>query len=161
MVYRNLYFFSQRKCHHCHDHYGYYNNISAGDIWSLKARREPIKQTGLIVRTEAGTAAVEGALKLGYIKGKLESVDDILDGQSRTMPFHYNVSARARLAPWFGFRIKDEVHEKVRWIDYPVAFVCLLNERITRTPRGQRWIMAMPRPLIKAYLYLFKLLELL
>ena len=76
------------------------------------------------------------------------------------MPFHYNVTARARLAPLFGFRINDRVHERVRLIDYPVAFICLMNERFSRTATGQRLIKAMPAPFIRAYAYFFKALEL-
>jgi coenzyme F420-reducing hydrogenase beta subunit len=159
--YRNLYFFAQPKCHHCYDHYGYYGDVSAGDIWSLKARKEPIKQTGLIVRTAAGCDAVNAAVAAKALVVRAESIDEILTGQSRTMPFHYNVTARARLAPLFGFRINDRVHERVRLIDYPVAFTCLLNERISRTKWGRRLIKAMPAPIVRAYVYVFKALELL
>jgi coenzyme F420-reducing hydrogenase beta subunit len=160
-VYRNLYFFAQPKCHHCFDHFGYYGDISAGDIWSLKAKKEKIKQTGLIVRTKTGMSAVQSATDAGELSARSETIDDILNGQSRTMPFHYNVSARARLAPLFNVRIRDRVHEKVRWLDYPVAFICLLNERVSRTSWGRAVIGRMPRPILQAYVYFFKALELL
>ena len=160
-MYRNLYFFAQPKCHHCFDHYGYYGDISAGDIWSLKARQESIKQTGLVIRTDAGHRAIEAALTAQVLFARPESIHEILAGQSRTMPFHYNVTARARLSRLFGFRINDRVHEHVRFVDYPVAFICLLNERVSRTAWGRRLIKAMPAPVIRAYVYLFKALELL
>lgn len=157
--YQNLYFFSQRKCHHCFDHLGYYCDISAGDIWSYRMRQHPIKHTALITRSAAGQRAVESALESSALVGKEEPIEEVMDGQARTMPFHYNVSARARVGRLFGERIRDQVQESVRWNDYIVAFIALFNERISRSPRMQKVIMKIPKPLIKLYLLFMKGLE--
>lgn len=158
--YRNLYFFAQRKCHYCNDHYGYYCDISAGDIWSAKMRKEPIKHTALIVRSERGREIVASAFAAAVVTGREDTLDEVLNGQSRTMPFHYNVSARAKVAPLFGMKIKDTVGEQVRIVDLLVALICMTNESVSRTRVGRCIIFAMPRPLVRAYLYFFKLLEL-
>lgn len=157
--YQNLYFFAQRKCHHCFDHLGYFCDISAGDIWSYRMRQHPIKHTALITRSAAGESAVISALESGALVGKEEPIEEVMDGQARTMPFHYNISARAKVARLFGEKIEDHVQERVRWNDYIVAFIALFNERISRSPRMQGIIMKVPRPLIKLYLYFMKGLE--
>jgi coenzyme F420-reducing hydrogenase beta subunit len=157
--YQNLYFFSQRKCHHCSDHLGYASDISAGDIWSLRMKGEPIKHNALVVRTSAGEEALRMAIGRGSIEATEESIREVLDGQARTLPFHYNVSARARVGPLFGYRIRDTVQERVRWNDWLAAVIVLFNERWSRTGWGRWVIFRLPRPLLKAYLVLLKGLE--
>lgn len=158
-LYQNLYFFAQRKCHHCVDHTGYFGDISAGDIWSRRMKLNPVKHTALISRTDSGEGAIESALEDGALVGEVEPVTEVLDGQARTLPFHYNVTARSKVGALFGERIKDTVQESVRWNDYCAAFIVLLNERLSRTRVGRTLIFLVPRPVLKAYLYLLKALE--
>jgi coenzyme F420-reducing hydrogenase beta subunit len=157
--FQNLYFFSQRKCHHCIDHTGYSGDLSAGDIWSRRMKDNPIKHTALISRTTAGEAAITSALKEGVLVGRPEPIEEVLDGQARTLPFHFNVTARSKVGRVFGERIKDTVCEPVRWNDYCAAFIVLLNEKISRTRVGRALIFRIPRPLLRAYLYVLKALE--
>jgi len=157
--YRNLYFFAQPKCHHCFDHFGYHCDISAGDIWSPRMKANPIKHTALIARTPAGSALIAAALRDGALIGSQEPVDEIANGQARTAPFHYNVTSRARVGRLFGVRIKDRTDARVRPVDYAIAFIALLNERLSRTRIGRAVILRAPRPVIRLYLYLLKGLE--
>jgi coenzyme F420 hydrogenase subunit beta len=157
--YQNLYFFSQRKCHHCHDHTGYYADISAGDIWSLRMKQEPIKHTALITRSDIGEEFVRAALDNGMLTGQVEPIAEVCEGQARTMPFHYNLTARSRLSWLSGEKIKDTVNEHVRWNDLIVAALILLNERFSRSKAGRKIIFLIPRPLMKLYLYFIKFLE--
>lgn len=157
--YQNLYFFAQRKCHYCHDHMGYYGDISAGDIWSDRMKQNPVKHTALIARTARGEQVVERALANGVLMGQREDVREVMDGQARTMPFHYNVSARSRAGRAFGEHIPDAVGERVRWNEYLVAWLVLWNERLTRRPSGRRMVLRLPRFLLKAYLLFLKGLE--
>jgi coenzyme F420 hydrogenase subunit beta len=157
--YQNLYFFCQRKCHYCHDHTGYFSDISAGDTWSLRMKQNPIKHTALITRSEIGEKIVQDALSAGALIGQVEPIDEICEGQARTLPFHYNVSARSRLGWIAGEKIKDSVHARVPWNEYIVAALVLFNERISRSKIGQKIIFKMPRQILKLYLYFFKMLE--
>lgn len=157
--YQNLYFFAQQKCHHCFDHFGYYGDISAGDIWSPRMKVNPIKHTALITRTDYGQALVEAALREGVLGGQEEPITEVMDGQARTMPFHYNVTSRARLGKIAGVKIKAQTERKVQPVDYALAALALLNERISRGKVGRAIIMRLPRPILKVYLFLFKLLE--
>lgn len=157
--YQNLYCFAQRKCHHCSDHFGTYCDISAGDIWSPRMKNEPIKHTALITRSGFGQELVERAVAEGALVAQQEPVEEICDGQARTLPFHYNTTARARVGRLFGLRIKDKVNEKVRWNDYLIALIAISNQKLSATRFGRRLIMMVPRRLIRLYLYFFKGLE--
>ncbi len=157
--YQNLFFFAQRKCHHCFDHFGYNGDISVGDIWSPEMKANPIKHSALIVRSVPTREILHHTMQTDILKGREVKPEAILDGQIRGAPFHYNVSARARVGGLFGMRIKDRVNERVRWNDYLTAFIALLNEKMSRSALGRRFIFGMPRVLIKLYLYIFKGLQ--
>ena len=86
-------------------------------------------------------------------------IEDVCNGQSRALPFHYNVSARSRVGRLFGMRLKDVTRVDAKWNQIAVAFLVMLNERITRGKTGQRLVLATPKPILKAYLLLLKGLE--
>lgn len=157
--YQNLYFFSQRKCHYCFDHTGYFGDISAGDIWSPEMREHPVKHTALLSRTDMGEATIQSAFRKGALTGEPISPIDVLNGQARTLPFHYNITARAKVGRLFGERIKDPLNESVRWNEYLVAIIVMFNERVSRTRLGKALIFRIPRPLLRLYLYFLKGLE--
>jgi len=158
-LYQNLYFFCQQKCHHCNDHTGYNGDLSVGDIWSLRMKDNPVKHNAVITRTLAGDAAFKRALDAGVITANAEPIDEICKGQARSLPFHYNTTARAKAGRLLGVKIKDTVNEKVRFIDLLVAWMALFNERASRSPGGQKLIRRTPRFLLILYLYLIKGLE--
>ena len=157
--YRNLYFLAQPKCNHCFDHFGYDCDMSVGDIWTLQMREHPIKHTAIITRTDRAEAALRACQEAGSLHVEGTDIRDILDGQSRTLPTHYNVSARSLVGRVLGLSIRDAVKERVGIIDRIVAFIILANQRVSRTPRGQRLIFKAPKPVIRAYLLVLKALE--
>ena len=158
-LYQNLYFWSEKKCFQCHDHYGYKADISSGDVWSLKLRNTPIKYSGVIARTQAGRNMFDGAVRAGAIETKPIAASLILDGQARTGPFHYNVSARVSAAKFHGLKLKDKVFEPVKWNDRISAHIALLNWRWSMSKTFGKLIFRIPRPFLKVYLYFFKFLE--
>lgn len=157
--YYNLYFFSQEKCNHCFDHFGYECDISVGDIWTMEMKQHPIKHTAVVTRTEQGEEALKGAIESEAITASPTDVRDILDGQSRTLPFHYNMTARAKVGKLFGMKIRDRVHESVRFRDLIVAFIILSNQKLSRTRIGRRIIMILPQPILRGYLIVLKAIE--
>ncbi len=157
--YQNLYFFCQQKCHHCSDHTGYEGDISVGDIWSRRMKKNPIKHSAVILRTQTGKSAFQRVRNAGALIAFPEPIEEICRGQARSMPFHYNISARAKAGKLLGYKIKDTVHERVRWNDYLVAWMALFNEKLSRSELGQRLIRTMPRFVLKFYLYIMKALE--
>lgn len=157
--YRNVYFFAQKKCHHCCDHFGYFCDISAGDIWSPEMKNDAIKHTSLIVRTDAGARIIQRAAQDNALHVVDADIHQIANGQARTLPFHYNVSARSRVASLFGMKINDITLERVTFLDILLALIALANERFSNSRLGRWVIKRMPRPLLKFYLYVFKGLE--
>lgn len=155
----NLYFFAQQKCNHCFDHFGYDCDLSVGDIWTLAMRQHPVKHTAVVSRTPHAEAVMTRALEDEAVVATPTDVRDILDGQSRTLPFHYNVSARAKVGRLFGLKIEDRVSEPVGVVDLIVAFIILLNQRITQTRFGRAAVLRAPRPLVRLYLMGLKFLE--
>jgi len=159
--YQNLYFYSERKCFHCFDHTGYFCDLSAGDIWLQRMKDDPIKHNALIVRTDAGQRIVEKASEAQELSLEEKPIEEICEGQSRSLKIHYNISARSRVGRIFKENIKDSVGEKVHWNDYAIAFLILFNHKFSQTKNGRKIISHTPRPIIKIYLYLLKGLEIL
>lgn len=157
--YQNLFFFCERKCLACHDHYGYDADISVGDVWLYSLKSDPIKKTGIIVRTPIGETAFDMAVSSETIVQDPLDIRDIMDGQSRIGPSHYNTSARAKVSKLFGIKMKDTVAEKVKWHSYINAFVTLSNLRFSETKIGQKVIFLVPRKLWRMYLIFKKGLE--
>lgn len=158
-LYQNLYFYSETKCLVCHDHFGYQADISLGDIWAYRFKQDPIKKTGVIIRTEQGADCWRVANHSNAITATVLDICDILDGQARAAPFHYNVSARSRVAPMFGYKVPDNVNASVSWHAWLAALITLFNMRWSESDYWKKLIFKLPRPLLKAYLYLRKGLE--
>lgn len=157
--YQNLYYFCQQKCHHCSDHTGFYSDISIGDIWTLEMKENPIKHSAVILRTEKGKRIFENSVRNDVLVALSKPIEDICQGQARTMPFHYNVSARSRAGKLLGMEIRDTVNERVRINDFMVALIVLYNEKLSRSKFGQMIISVTPRFILKLNLYFMKALE--
>ncbi|MES9852950.1 MAG: Coenzyme F420 hydrogenase/dehydrogenase, beta subunit C-terminal domain [Candidatus Thiodiazotropha sp. L084R] len=157
-LYQNLFFFSEKKCLVCNDHFGYQADISLGDVWAFRFKDDPIKKTGVIVRTEVGETYWNSASQQQINAVPLE-ITDILDGQARSAPYHNNVSARSRVASLFGYKIPDKAKYPVTWHQWITALMSLSNMRWSESKRYQGLIFKLPRPILKFYLYIRKGLE--
>jgi len=159
--YQNLYFFCARKCLHCNDHTGYLSDISVGDVWLQAMKTNPIKHNAVVVRSLRAESYLRSASESGKLH--IESVPNelIADAQARSLPMHYNVSARTKAGKLLGITIGDPVHERVRLVDFIIAYLILLNYRWTTTARGRLMVSRIPKPLLKLYLYALKALEVL
>ena len=158
-VYQNLYFFSEKKCFQCTDHFGYNADISAGDVWSMPLKNDPVKHSGLIIRNQCGREFHDGSIAAGALDSRAIDGAEIMQGQARTAPFHYNISARIGAARFCGLTLKDTVSEPVPWNHRLVAYMALLNWKWSASKRWSGLIFKVPRPIMRAYLVLFKALE--
>ncbi len=152
--YRNLYFFAERKCVACMDHFGYDSDISVGDIWLYALRDDPVKHTGILIRTETAHAMFESLRASGKVHAQSITREMILDGQTRIAPVHYNITARSKAGALLGVKLPENKGIKAGPLKVFSAFVGLANMRWSETGGG-RMVMAIPRPLVRAYL-LFK-----
>jgi coenzyme F420-reducing hydrogenase beta subunit len=156
--YRNLYFFAERKCVACIDHFGYDSDISMGDVWLYALRDAPIKHTGVLVRSERAARLLDAAVAEGCIVAEEVPREMILDGQTRIAPTHFNVSARSRAGKWLGVKIPDRHNMKVGPIKWFSAFVGLANMRWSESGRANL-IFKIPRPVLRGYLVFKKGIE--
>lgn len=155
--YQNLHFFSERKCLNCVDHYGFDGDICTGDIWSRKEKSSEHKPTLVVAKTERGRALWEQARE--NVTAREVDSSYVVNGNSRGMTFHYNVTARARVGKLFGIHIRDKLHLPVTTLDLAAAFICLFNFSISRHHKSKRWVPRIPFFLIRIYVYLFKGLQ--
>ncbi len=158
-TYQNLFYFCERKCLACNDHFGYDADISVGDVWLFRLKDDPIKRTGVLSRTEHGKALLEELFDSGCVHAEPIDRRDIMDGQSRIGPYHYNVTARARFGRLLGINLKSESNVKVKWHELFAAMITMINVKISESERGRRWIFALPRVFHRLYLYVLKGLE--
>lgn len=158
-LYQNLFFFAEKKCLFCIDHFGYDADISVGDVWSYTLKDNPIKHTGIVSKTQKGMSIVEDTLSREVFVAKPMEVKEMVEGQKRIAPFHYNITARHLAGKKLGLTIPDKVGEKVRWHEYLSAYIVLLNWKWSQNKRYSKWIFKIPRPIMKSYLYLLKGLE--
>jgi coenzyme F420-reducing hydrogenase beta subunit len=158
-VYQNLYFFSEKKCFQCIDHFGYNADVSVGDVWSMPLKNDPVKHSGLIIRNPCGRGFHDAVVGAGVLNSRTIDAAEIMEGQARTAPFHYNISARMGAARLCGLRLKDTVSEPVQWNHRLVAYMALFNWKWSASKRWSGLIFKVPRPVLRAYLVLFKGLE--
>lgn len=122
-------------------------------------KSDPIKKNAIVARSRQAVDIIAQLASLGALQVEDVKIDDVCNGQSRALPFHYNISARSRVGALFGMRLKDTTHSKVKWNDTATAFLVMFNERITRNRAGRALILRIPRPLLRAYLIFLKGLE--
>lgn len=158
-LYQNLYFGCARKCLSCGDHFGYAADLSMGDVWLYRLRSDSIKYSAVIVKTRAGEEALRIAIDSGALTANPSAITEVLDGQRRVAPFHYNVSARSRAGRRLGVTIPDTRRARVRWHEAWAARIVVRNALATQDGHGLRKAMARPGPLLKAQLLFLKGLE--
>lgn len=155
--YQNLHFFSERKCLNCTDHYGFDSDLALGDIWSLDAKKHDVKPTLMVTRTEAGERAAAAVLPTLEAESVPASV--VVNGNSRGMTYHYQISARAKAAKRFGIKIKDQLRLPVTPLDEVVATIGVFNFWLSKHEKYGKLIEKIPMKGIEAYIYFFKGLQ--
>lgn len=159
--YQNLYFFCETKCLQCIDQTGFYADISIGDIWSMDMKDNPIKHNAVIVRTDAGQQAVDSVREHGLANVFDVPVGRVCAGQSRSLPLHHNLNARAWAGKRYGLNLKADPNAKLTWLEKLTARILVFNYWFSRQKNGPKIIAAMPKFVIKLYLYFFKGLQVL
>jgi coenzyme F420-reducing hydrogenase beta subunit/polysaccharide pyruvyl transferase WcaK-like protein len=154
--YQNLYFFSEPKCLQCADQTGIYSDISIGDIWAQKMKANPVKHNAILVRSAIGQEMVDWVRENQLANMFPVPFSDIWSGQSRSLPIHSNVNARAWAGRCFGLKLKPVSDEKPTLLDKAVAWVICFNFWFSHRAMGRKIIPVLPRFMIKLYLYFFK-----
>jgi coenzyme F420-reducing hydrogenase beta subunit len=158
-TYQNLYFFCERKCLMCSDHFGYCADLSAGDIWCSSMKANPVKHSSVIVKTDRGAEMLQNAVRAGALSAREVSIQSVYSGQKRVAPTHYNTAAKRAAGRVLGIRLSSHTRGKTGPISFIIAAIVVFNYRLSRNASLARIILKLPRPLLKLYLYFFKALE--
>lgn len=156
--YQNLYFFAQKKCFYCNDHFSYFSDIAVGDIWLYSFKELNVKYNSVIARNTASTELIRSMIQKGHLQGKSIDVSEILNGQSRGVRLHHNLFLKSSVGRIFGVHIPVGKKEKFKWHEFMVACIAFFNWRWSRSKLAPM-IFKIPRPVLKIYLYLMKGLQ--
>lgn len=156
--FQNLHFFSEKKCQACFDHFGYDADISLGDSWALGEKNKEIKPTVCVVRNEVGKALFDIARPELAIEDI--AADHVLSGNSRGLLYHYNVTARSKVAAGMNRSINDRLHLPTTLLERLIARIGVANALWSwRNSGAQQTLAKVPFFLIKLYIYFFKGLQ--
>lgn len=154
--YQNLHILSLNRCLNCFDHMGFFADIATGDIWMKSEMDSEIKKSVFLARTDEGNRVLEGAISQEVFVAEPTDMRTLYMSQRRSINYHYNLSARARLAKFFGIRVRERIQTPTSLRDYGAAFIVLLNHWISKKPRLVKVFLHLPKPFILVYVYLFK-----
>ena len=158
LLYQNLSYFVARKCLACGDHFGYDADVCAGDLWSYRYKREPVKHTALVAKTARGESLVRATCGAAALVSRDVPVTDVLDGQRRIAPFHHNVTARHLAGKRVGVSLPD-LGQRVRWHERLAARMALGAYSASGDAGDARELLGRPRWRLKVRLYVQKGLE--
>lgn len=100
-AYKNAYFFISQGCLKCKDQFAECADISFGDVWLKQVKKDAVKYTGYIVRSNNALRMLERAQQQGDIQMRPMTDQQILRSQMRALTFKYrNQRWNHRLAGW-------------------------------------------------------------
>lgn len=121
-AYKNAYFFSRESCMVCQDQYGYAADISFGDIWLKEMKKNPIKHTSCVIRTQRALEMYRSAVEAGAIVDAKLDDERMLRSQKRALVFKWNCAkAKQELFQKQGKSLNVDVSGKCRW-NHRLAF---------------------------------------
>ena len=122
-AYKNAYFFSRPACMVCQDQFAYDADISFGDVWLKEMKKDPIKHTSCVIRTEKALEMYRSAVDAGVLVDKKLTDEKMLGSQKRALVFKWNC-AKAK-QDYFkqkeGKEISLDTSDKCRW-NHKLAF---------------------------------------
>lgn len=129
-AYKNAYYFEKPQCMICQDQFCNGADISFGDIWLKEMKKENIKHTGYIIRTENGQKMYEAAVSDGAIIDSHMSINQCIKGQKRALVFKYNcAAAKFKYYAARGKNVKLDTMSKCRW-NHSLAFKLAEKNRL-------------------------------
>lgn len=104
-AYKNAYFFLNPGCLQCTDQFAADADISFGDVWLSEVKKEPVKYTGCVIRTQKAQDMLQRAAAQGDICLRHMSDTQMLKSQKRALTFKYRGRRwNHRLAGWLAVK---------------------------------------------------------
>jgi coenzyme F420-reducing hydrogenase beta subunit len=91
-AYKNAYYFENGSCMYCQDHFAKGSDISFGDIWLKEMKKEKIKHTSCVIRSDKAYEILNRAVAEGDIHAAHISSRDIVRSQKRALVFKFNAA---------------------------------------------------------------------
>ncbi len=100
-AYKNAFFFVRKSCLSCKDQFAECADISFGDVWLAEVKKEPVKYTGCVVRSEKALSFLKRAESQGDLYLRPMTDADMVKSQKRALIFKFRGSRwNHRLAGW-------------------------------------------------------------
>ncbi len=154
--YQNLHFFTLRRCLRCADHCAETADLSVGDLWAQRFKGKDIKHSALLMRGERGVEVAQEMVSAGKLHLEPCTPGEVFQAQKRALTCHKSLYARSKLAPYFGFRVPPAAKTPTPWNHWLATFILLVNAKWSYSPRFKKLIFKLPKPLLQAYLLVFK-----
>ncbi len=155
-VYRNLNLFSLERCLHCADHTAERSDISCGDAWLNRMKREPIKHSIFLSRGRRGSDVLDGLIKSGDIVAVDSSPLEVFLSQKRALILHKAVYCRSKISGLFGYSVGCDKKGYVRWNDYVSSLILMANTKWSKNRAFQKFIFIIPRQILYLYMLAYK-----
>lgn len=121
-AYKNAYFFSRESCMVCQDHFGFAADISFGDIWLKEMKKNPIKHTSCVIRTQRALDMYRSAVDAGALVDAKIDDERMLRSQKRALVFKFNCAqAKKDMFSKRGKHITIDSSGKCKW-NHRLAF---------------------------------------
>jgi coenzyme F420-reducing hydrogenase beta subunit len=148
-TYRNLYFYSLSRCYSCQDQFGYFGDISCGDIWLDEYKGKKIKYNAVIVRKKKASDMIKNMVNDNVLRLELIDASKILQSQKRALIYKFNsMLAKKRVGKLFGLRCQPNYIERSGWNHYIAAFLIGLNIKLS----NNRIVFLIPNKLMFLYM---------
>jgi len=159
-IYRNLHFNCEMKCLYCEDPLGENADLVCGDGWLPELKNRPIKHSVCISRNPKSSQIIDQMNQENYLNMELISPEMFFLAQRRTIiPMKRGAQAKIRLSRYFGYRMKQGGSFKSHWNDYIVAFMILINYRLSTNNIFNKLLFMIPKPLLRLYLFAMSFLK--
>lgn len=132
-AYKNAYFFENSSCMTCQDQFAAFADISFGDIWLKEMKRNPIKHTSCVIRTEKAYRLYQEAVRAGVICDSHMSAREMVKSQKRALAFKFTC-APAKLKSYGkeGRELRLTADDKCKWNHRLAWHLARKNEKLSR-----------------------------
>lgn len=156
-AYKNAYFYEQAGCMTCQDHFAFAADISVGDIWLKEMKKNPIKHSSCVIRTEQGKRMYASALRAGVIRDSHISGRDLVRSQKRALVFKYTCApAKEEYFAKKGRTVTLTDTDPCRW-NHRLAFTLAERNRSFSSEKPEK-LAGIPHKLIYYYMCMIRVL---
>jgi len=155
-TYFSSYFFTPVKCLLCEDATAKYADISVGDAWLPKLRKDKLGSSIIITRTEMGEKIIERFKEKDIILEK-DGPEDVILSNAKTIFFKRRVYHRSKLVNLFfktcvdESKLKISSRNKITIKELMGDFLVTLNVFLSRKTFFYRFLLKIPKKVIRKY----------